>query len=90
MEWGSTGVTLFFVVMGLVVTVLWIFVPFAIFGIKPLLQGILVELRRANAIAEARDPGVAASSPSVTPAREAEPHGALATMRAAIRQADRP
>lgn len=32
-----------------VAAILWIFVPFAVFGIKPLLREILVELAKANA-----------------------------------------
>ncbi|AWH25762.1 hypothetical protein [Stenotrophomonas sp. YAU14D1_LEIMI4_1] len=88
MEWAFTGVTLFLGLLGLVLTVLWIFVPFAIFGIKPLLQDILAELRRANAIAEARTPPAPGH---VAPQTEGdEPQGALATIRAAVRQADRP
>ena len=86
----TVGMSLLFGVLGLVLTVLWIFVPFAIFGIKPLLQNILSELRRSNAIAEARAPAVAASASSVTSPEEAEPNGAFATIRAAVRQADRP
>ncbi|ENE1252688.1 hypothetical protein ABM187_002891 [Stenotrophomonas maltophilia] len=85
MEWAFTGVTLFLGVLGLVLTVLWIFVPFAIFGIKPLLQEILRELRKANAVAEANTPPV---SPAAATEGE-EPRGALATIRAAVRQADR-
>lgn len=88
MEWAFTGVTLLLGLLGLVLTVLWIFVPFAIFGIKPLLQDILVELRRANAIAEARTPpGPSRLAP---PVEGEEPQGALATIRAAVRQADPP
>jgi len=36
----------------LVVGVLWILVPFAVFGIKPILIDIRNELRKANALAE--------------------------------------
>lgn len=89
MEWAFTGVTLFFGVLGLVLAVLWIFVPFAIFGMKPLLQNILTELRRANALAEARAPGGVGVPPVATTEGAPEPKGALATIRAAIRQADR-
>ncbi len=39
-----------------IVAVLWIFVPFAIFGIKPLLRDILVELAKLNAKAEPPPP----------------------------------
>lgn len=89
MEWAFTGVTLFFGVLGLVLAVLWILVPFAIFGMKPLLQSILTELRRANALAEARAPSGVAVPPVATTEAAPEPKGALATIRAAIRQADR-
>lgn len=75
-------------IFGVVLAILWVLVPFAIFGIKPLLQDILVELRRANAIAEARKAPV--SGQSATQADGEEPQGALATIRAAVRQADRP
>ncbi|WP_313465673.1 hypothetical protein [Stenotrophomonas sp.] len=74
-------------VFGVVLAILWILVPFAIFGIKPLLQGILAELRRANAIAEGR---AAPALGPVSPAEGDEPQGTLATIRAAVRQADRP
>jgi hypothetical protein len=33
----------------LLVGVLWVLIPFAVFGIKPLLREILAELRKANA-----------------------------------------
>lgn len=86
MEWAFTGVTLFLGLLGLVLTVLWIFVPFAIFGIKSLLQEILVELRRANVIADACTPR--AGRPA-QPTDHDEPQGTLATIRAAVRQADK-
>lgn len=72
----------------MVLATLWVLVPFAIFGIKPLLQDILVDVRRANAIAEARTAPVPGH---LAPRSEGEePQGALATIRAAVRQADRP
>lgn len=43
---GLLGVGLF--CLGLVVAALWIFVPFAVFGIKPLLWTLIRELRRTN------------------------------------------
>lgn len=42
------GVSIFAVLFLLVLCILWILIPFAIFGIKPLLSAILAELRRAN------------------------------------------
>ncbi len=35
-------------ILGLVITVLWIALPFAVFGIKKRLDAILVELKRLN------------------------------------------
>lgn len=82
------GVSMIWLIFGVVLAILWVLVPFAIFGIKPLLQDILTELRRANAIAEARTPPVPGH---VAPQTEGdEPQGALATIRAAVRQADQP
>ncbi|MHC9014498.1 hypothetical protein [Stenotrophomonas bentonitica] len=45
-------VVLIAALLALVVCVLWIFVPFAVFGIKPILTDIRNELRRANTLAE--------------------------------------
>lgn len=42
------SVSIFAVLFLAVLCVLWILIPFAIFGIKPLLSAILAELRRAN------------------------------------------
>jgi Na+-transporting methylmalonyl-CoA/oxaloacetate decarboxylase gamma subunit len=67
---------------GLVLAVLWLLVPFAIFGIKPLLQQILAEQRRANAIADRQGAG----QPSQPTGVEPEPQGTLSTIRAAIRE----
>jgi hypothetical protein len=33
-----------------VLSILWILVPFAIFGVKPLLRDLLAEQRKANAL----------------------------------------
>lgn len=38
------------VLLGLVMTVLWIALPFAVFGIKKRLDAILVELKRLNSV----------------------------------------
>ena len=48
-------------IFALILTVLWILVPFALFGIKPLLRELITEQRRANDLA-AR---IAASTPVV-------------------------
>ena len=49
---GLAGFSLFIVLFGLLLAVLWILVPFAIFGIKPLLRQLvshLVAVERQNA-----------------------------------------
>ena len=38
--------------LAIVVGVLWIFVPFAVFGIKPLLQQLIAQQRRTNQLLE--------------------------------------
>ena len=47
----TAGMSLFMIIgaiFGLILTVLWILVPFALFGIKPLLRELIAEQRRAN------------------------------------------
>ncbi len=47
----TAGMSLFMIIVaifGLILTVLWILVPFALFGIKPLLRELIAEQRRAN------------------------------------------
>ena len=48
----STGIGLVILLAGLVVTVLWICMPFAIFGTKPLLRELLAEQQRTNRLLE--------------------------------------
>ncbi|MBE2211203.1 MAG: hypothetical protein IAE66_06310 [Xanthomonadaceae bacterium] len=38
------------VLFGIVLSILWILVPFAIFGIKPLLRQLIAEKQRSNAL----------------------------------------
>jgi len=50
----ATGLGIFTIIgaiFGLILTVLWILVPFALFGIKPLLRELIAEQRRANELA---------------------------------------
>jgi hypothetical protein len=47
--YGNTMVWVFVWLLGLLIAVLWLLIPFAVFGIKPLLREILAELRKANA-----------------------------------------
>lgn len=47
----NTGMDVLMIAAGvfaLILTVLWILVPFAVFGIKPLLRQLLAEQRRTN------------------------------------------
>jgi hypothetical protein len=46
------ALAIFLICLAIVVAVLWIFLPFAVFGTKDLLREILAELKRAN---DARD-----------------------------------
>jgi hypothetical protein len=41
-------------VFGVILTICWIVLPFALIGTKPLLRQIIVELQRTNALLEAR------------------------------------
>jgi hypothetical protein len=58
-----TGLMLIAVVFGFVIAVLWILMPFAIFGTKPLLERILAELTKLNEHL-ARQPKPKKSGPS--------------------------
>lgn len=77
-------------IFSIVLTILWILVPFAIFGTKPLLRQILSELRRANDLA-ARAPVNASpfSAPEPVPCQDDKDpsESPLQTIRAAVRQA---
>lgn len=46
-DFGQSAMILM-MILGLVITILWIALPFAVFGIKKRLDAILVELRRIN------------------------------------------
>lgn len=54
-------------VFALILTVLWILVPFAVFGIKPLLRQLIAEQRRTNDLLTT--PPVAAAAPAATTVR---------------------
>jgi hypothetical protein len=47
------GVMVIFWIVALVAAVLWILLPFAVFGIKPRLDQILFEARETNALLKA-------------------------------------
>lgn len=49
---GLAGFVLLLILAGLVLLVVWIILPFAVFGVKPLLRSVLHELRRQNDLLE--------------------------------------
>jgi len=49
MSTGATGTLLLVLaIVGLIVLVLWVLLPFALFGVKPLLRQLVHEQRRTN------------------------------------------
>lgn len=77
----TAGMSLFMIaaaIFGLILTVLWILVPFALFGIKPLLRELVVEQRRANELSAriAATPAqvVVADPRDLHPSARAEPY----------------
>lgn len=51
-----TGFGIIGIVFAITVSVLWILVPFAIFGIKPLLRELISEQRRTNELLVQKQP----------------------------------
>lgn len=45
---GMAGIGVLMWILGVVIAVLWIALPFAVFGIKKRLDAILVELKKMN------------------------------------------
>lgn len=45
---GMAGLGVLMWILGVVIAILWIALPFAVFGIKKRLDAILVELKRLN------------------------------------------
>ena len=45
-----TGVMVFVWVLAFIIAVLWVLMPFAIFGTKPILRELLAEQKRTNAL----------------------------------------
>lgn len=45
-----TGVMVFVWLLALLIAILWILMPFAIFGSKPLLRELIAEQKRTNAL----------------------------------------
>lgn len=46
------GMTAIFVIVGLIVAVLWVFLPFAVFGIKDLARDLISQSKRTNELLE--------------------------------------
>lgn len=47
---GMAGMSGLIILLGIVILVLWIILPFAVFGIKMRLDAILVELKKMNRV----------------------------------------
>jgi Tfp pilus assembly protein PilX len=45
---GLAGLTVLLVLLGVLVAILWILLPFAVFGMKPLLRTVVEQQRRTN------------------------------------------
>lgn len=45
---GFSALYIALIVFGVILSILWLLVPFAIFGIKPLLRTLIAEQRKAN------------------------------------------
>lgn len=52
----AEGMVTVLVLLGLLVAVLWVLLPFAVFGLKPLVREVLAELREVRAALERRPP----------------------------------
>jgi len=51
---GTPFVWLAIVAFGIILAIAWIILPFALFGTKPLLRELIVEVRRTNSLLEQR------------------------------------
>ncbi len=87
---GFLGLALVFLLI--VTAVLWIFVPFAVFGIKSILRDILKELHQANELTKRSPPASEhlLADASQSEASDEQEAGTLGTIRAAIKQASKP
>jgi hypothetical protein len=52
----GVGVSLALVLLGLLIAVLWVLLPFAVFGVKDLMRQLLAEQRKTNALLEQARP----------------------------------
>lgn len=71
------GLTIVFAVLGVVLMIAWIIMPFAIIGTKPILRSLLQEQRKTNELLEVladRQAG-ASTFPSDTPPRAVDRSG---------------
>jgi len=46
------GIYLFVIIVGVIIAILWILLPFAVFGLKDLMRKVLSEQRRTNELLE--------------------------------------
>jgi hypothetical protein len=66
------GLGLLLVVLGIVLAVAWIILPFAIIGTKPLLQELIQEVRKTNALLQGKGVSTSGTLPK-TEATDAGP-----------------
>lgn len=62
---GLAGLYVVLAIFGLIMTVVWIVLPFAIFGTKPLLRQILAEQRRTNELLAQGHTGTRSNEPTL-------------------------
>ncbi|HVO90916.1 MAG TPA: hypothetical protein VMV45_20440 [Casimicrobiaceae bacterium] len=56
--WGGSIVWMIVWVLGVILTIAWIILPFALIGTKPLLRQLIAEQQRTNALLAQRVPPV--------------------------------
>ena len=53
----GAGLVITAVLIGIVIMIMWIVLPFAIFGIKPLMHKLIAEVQKTNELLKHRPPG---------------------------------
>lgn len=69
LETGALGptITLFILFFGILLIILWVLLPFAVFGIKARLNEVLVELKKTNKLLAENPPTMPVVFPSDDP-----------------------
>lgn len=53
----NSGTVVIITILGIILVMAWIFLPFALIGTKPLLRELLAETKKTNALLEQRKVG---------------------------------